>query len=58
MLYDRSMAAVSSSYSFSSSQSTYATYRAIAEYDAKRTLNTTQAGQQYDESGQLVTVAR
>jgi exopolysaccharide production protein ExoZ len=29
-----------------------------AEYDAKRTLNTTQAGQQYDESGQLVTVPR
>ena len=29
-----------------------------AENDAKRTPNTTQAGQQYDESGQLVTVAR
>jgi hypothetical protein len=25
-----------------------------AENDAKRTLNTTQAGQQYDEAGQLV----
>ncbi len=30
----------------------------VAENDAKRTPNTTQAGQQYDESGQLVTVAR
>ena len=29
-----------------------------AEYDAKRTLNTTQAGQQYDDAGQLVWVAR
>jgi NTE family protein len=29
----------------------------VAEYDAKRTLNTTQAGQQYDEAGQLVTNA-
>ena len=29
-----------------------------AENDAKRTLNTTQAGQQYDEAGQLVMEAR
>ena len=29
-----------------------------AEYDAKRTLNTRQAGQWYDEAGQLVRVAR
>ena len=29
-----------------------------AENDAKRTLNTTQAGQQYDEAGQLVMTAR
>ena len=29
-----------------------------AEYDAKRTLSTTQAGQQYDEAGQLVMTAR
>ena len=30
----------------------------LAEYDAKRTLNTRQAGQQYDDAGQLVRVAR
>ena len=29
-----------------------------AKSDAKRTLNTTQAGQQYDEAGQLVMTAR
>ena len=29
-----------------------------AEYDAKRTLNTTQAGQQYDEAAQLVMTTR
>ncbi len=29
-----------------------------AESDAKRTVNTTQAGQQYDEAGQLVMTAR
>ena len=29
----------------------------VAEYDAKRTLNTTQTGQQYDEAGQLVMTA-